>query len=70
MRLDKFFFLMTIAVSATNKIHAGDHAKENFTVLEKITDYSLPESWPTQFDRPVVDMAPKGARARVDVIGT
>ena len=62
--------LSNVALSVTDKIQPNDYAKENFTVPEKITPYSLPENWPIYFDRPVVDMTPKGARSKVVVIGT
>jgi len=59
-----------VALAATETIGANDYAKAAFETPTKITPYTLPENWPTQFDRSVVNLAPEGAQSKVVVIGT
>ena len=62
--------LASTAWSGTAVIQPDDYAKANFETPKSITPYTLPENWPTQFDRAPVDLAPKNADSFVVVLGT
>ena len=63
-------FLDNIALAETELVRVNDYARSAFQTPEKITPYTLPENWPTHFDRSVVNLAPEDAKSKVVVIGS